>query len=164
MSPVAPPSPPMRRRRTWTSEATERAARALAAGGVYFLAIASASAAFGPLRTILIVRGAPDPWATILDAALPLVVLAVVPVVAIRLFRVRDRVGDRLMIGSVAVTLMMVAELGGESLVRGWGLYETLTGLMPEPSSLFVACLVAAVLTPLLEPLGRTGRGSLHGR
>ncbi|MFI4949488.1 MAG: hypothetical protein ACHP7A_00445 [Caulobacterales bacterium] len=130
----------------------------MAAGTAYSLAIGLASWSFDPLRRMVLQRGAPTAWTTLLAAAVLLFLLAVVAAAAIRLFRVRDRAGDRLLVGSFAVTLLLAAELIGGRLVHGWGLYETLTNVIPEPSSLFLALLVGAVLTPLLEPLGRARR------
>jgi len=60
-----------------------------------------------------------------------------------------------LLVGGVAVTLLVAAELVGGPLVRDWGLYETLSRVVPQPGAVFPAILIGAVLTPLLEPLGR---------
>ena len=156
----AAPPPPASRSPTWTEDAAARAARAFAAGGVYFLAIGVASWAFGRLRDTADQRHASGAWTTLIAAPALLLLLALVAAAAIRLFRVRDRAGDRLLVGSFGVTLLVAAEFVGGPLVRDWGLYETLTRLMPEPSGLFLGLLVGAVLTPLLEPLGRARRGS----
>ena len=158
MNATASPPRPASHNRSWMEVAVERAARALAAGVAYFLAIALASWTFGPLTERLIERGAPGFWTTLIEAPALLLLLAFAAAAAIRLFQVRDRAGDRLLVGSIGVTLMVGAELIGGPLVRGWGLYEALTRLMPEPSSLFLGLLVGAVLTPLLEPLGRPAR------
>lgn len=158
MNPSASPPRPANRNRSWMEDATERAARALAAGGAYFLAIALASWSFGPLREIAIEHGASGFWATLFEASALLLLLAIAAAAAIRLLRVRDRTGDRLLVGSFGVTLLVGSELIGGPLVRSWGLYETLTSLMAEPRTLFLALLVGAVLTPLLEPLGRSTR------
>jgi hypothetical protein len=156
MNPSASRPRPTSRNRSWKEEAGERAARALAAGSAYFLAIALASWSFDPLRELLIQRGAPAFWTTLFGALALLLLLAIAAAAAIRLFGVRDRVGDRLLVGSFGVTLLIAAEFIGGPLVRDWGLYETLTILMPEPSGLFLVLLVGAVFTPLLEPVGRS--------
>jgi hypothetical protein len=165
MPPSASSPPPAPRSRTWTEEVTERATRALAAGGAYFLAIVFASWSFGPVREILAQRGASGFWPTLLEVALLLFLLALAAAAALRLFRVRDSAGDRLLVGGIAVTVLVAAELVGGPLVRDWGPYETLTGLMPEPSSLalFLALLVGAVLAPLIEPVGRANRRGQGG-
>ena len=144
------------RSRTWTEEVTDRATRALAAGGAYFLAIAFASWSFDPLREILAQRGASGFWPTLLEAAMLLFLLALAAAAALRLFRVRDSAGDRLLVGGVAVTVLVAAELVGGPLVRDWGLYETLSRVVPQAGGVFPAFLIGAVLAPLLEPLGRT--------
>jgi hypothetical protein len=154
MNPSASSPRAATRNRTWTDEALQRAARALGAGGAYFLAIALASWSFDPLREILVRRGAPRLWATLLEAPAMLLLLAIAAAAAIRAFRVHDRVGDRLLVGGFGVTLLVAAELIGGPLVRSWGLYETLTLFMPEPSGLFLVLLIGAVFTPLVEPVG----------
>jgi peptidoglycan/LPS O-acetylase OafA/YrhL len=153
-------SQPLPRNRTWKQEAAQRAARALAAGGVYFLAIALASWSFDPLREIILQRGASPVWTLFAEVTALLVLLAVLAGAATRLFGVRDRAGDRLLVGGTAVTLLVAAELVGGRLVRGWGPYETLTSFAPEPTSLFLGLLVGAVLVPLVEPSGRPKRRS----
>jgi len=155
MPPTASSPQPAPRSRTWTEEVTERATRALAAGGAYFLAIAFASWSFDPLREVLAQQGAAGFWPTLIEAATLLLLLALAAAAALRLFRVYDRAGDRLLVGGVAVTLLVAAELVGGPLVRDWGLYETLSRVAPQPGGVFPAILIGAVLTPLLEPLGR---------
>jgi hypothetical protein len=155
VTPSAAPSQQPRRNRTWMEEASERASRAAGAGSVYFLALAAAGWAIGPGREAVIRRGASGLWTTLVAAPALLLLLAVIAALAIRAFRVKDRAGDRLLVGSLGVTLLVAAELLGGPLVRSWGPYESLSSLLPEPSIVFLALLTGAVLTPLLEPLGR---------
>lgn len=160
---ISPPRPAARNR-TWTEEAAERALRALGAGGVYALAIGLASWSFAPLLAFAVRQGLTRLWATVIEAPALLLLLALIAAALIRLFRVRDRAGDRLLVGAVGITLLVAAELVGGRFVRGWGLYETLVNFMAEPSRLFLTLLIGAVLVPLLEPIGRPKPAGIEER
>jgi len=151
------PSHPTPRARTptWVEETYSRAGRSLAAGGAYFFALVLAGWTLGPIREFAVRRGLDPLIAVLIEAAPMLVVMVVASTWALRQFRVRDRAGDRLLVGSIAVTLVVASEFVGGELVRGWGFYETLANMTTWPGQVFVALLVVALLTPLLEPLGR---------
>lgn len=140
---------------TWIEDAYSRAGRSLAAGTAYFVALMGAGWTLGRVGGI-VARSGLDPWLAVLIAAVPLLlVVAFASAWAIRLCQVRDHAGDRLLVGSVAVTLAIAAEFVGGELTRGWGLYEMLANLTSWPGSVFIVLLIVALLTPLLEPLGR---------
>jgi hypothetical protein len=140
---------------TWVEDAYSRAARSLCAGGAYFVTLAGAGWALGPIREFIVRRGL-DPLPAVLIEAVPmLLVMALASAWAMRRLGVRDRSGDRLVVGSVAVTLVIASEFIGGRLVRGWGPYETLANLTTRPGWVFVAMLIVALLIPLLEPLSR---------
>jgi len=140
---------------TWVEEAYSRAGRSLAAGTAYFLALFGAGWTLGPIREFVVRRGFDPLLAVLIEAAPMLLVMGLASAWALRQFRVRDRAGDRLLVGSVAVTLVIASEFAGGALVRGWGFYETLTNMTTWPGRVFVTLLIVALLTPLLEPLGR---------
>ena len=143
---------------TWVEETYQRAGRSLAAGAVYFLAMVAAGWLFGPIREFATRRGF-NPLAAVLIEAIPLlVIMGLSSGWAMRWLRVRDRAGDRMLVGSVAVTLVISSEFVGGAMVRGWGLYETLTNMTTAPGLVFCALLVAALLMPLVEPFGRKAR------
>jgi hypothetical protein len=140
---------------TWVEETASRAARSFAAGVAYFLAIAAAGWLFGPVRAIVIRHGAPAYWTTLFEAFALALLLAAAAAAAIRTFRVRERAGDRLLVGSVGVTLLVAAEFIDGALVRGWGVYETLSDLTPQSGGVFIVVLLVLLVLPLIEPAGR---------
>jgi hypothetical protein len=148
-----PPGPA--RALTWVEETYLRAGRSLAAGGTYFLALAGTGWLLGPIREFVVRKGLDPLAAVLIEAAVLLLVMALSSTWAMRRFQVRDRGGDRLLVGSVAVTLVIASELAGGALVKGWGLYETLANMSTQPGAVFVVLLIVALLTPLIEPLGR---------
>jgi hypothetical protein len=140
---------------TWIEDAYSRAARSLAAGGVYFFALVGAGWLLGPIREAGVRHGL-DPLAAVLAAAVSmLLIMALASAWALRWLRVRDRAGDRLLVGSIAATLVIASELVGGELVRGWGFYETLATMTSRPGSAFVVLLLIALLAPMIEPLSR---------
>jgi hypothetical protein len=143
------------RRPTWVEDTYSRAGRSLAAGGTYFAALAGAGWTLGPIREFAVRRGLDPLLAVLIEAAPMLLVMALASAWTMRRFGVRDRAGDRLLVGSVAVTLVMAAEFVGGELVRGWGPYETLANLTSRPGQVFVALLIVALLVPVVEPLRR---------
>lgn len=156
MKPQSQPQPAARTHTpTWVEETFARAGRSLAAGGAYFAALAGAGWALGPIREFVVSKGLDPLLAVLIEAASILLVMALASAGAMRLFQVRDRTGDRLLVGSVAVTLVVASELVGGAMVRGWGLYETLADLTTQPSSVFAVLMIVALLIPVVEPLGR---------
>jgi hypothetical protein len=150
-----PPPAALARAPTWIEDTFSRAGRSLAAGGSYFVALAGAGWALGPIREFVVSKGFDPLLAVLIEAAPLLLVMALASAWAMRLFKVRDRAGDRLLVGSVAVTLVIASEFLGGALVRGWGIYETLANMCTRPGSVFVALLIAALLAPLIEPMSR---------
>lgn len=140
---------------TWIEDTYSRAARSLAAGGSYFLALAGAGWLLGPIREFVVRRGLDQLLAVLIEAVPMLLVIALASAWALRQFQVRDRAGDRLLVGSIAVTLVIASEFAGGRLVRGWGFYETLANMSTRPGSVFVVLLLVALLAPVIEPLGR---------
>ncbi len=138
---------------TWIEDTYSRAGRSLAAGGAYFVALASAGWALGPIREFVVRKGFDPLLAVLIEAAPMLLVMALASAWAMRLFKVRDRAGDRLLVGNIAVTLVIASEFVGGALVRGWGIYETLANMCTRPGSVVVALLIAAPLAPLIEPV-----------
>ena len=140
---------------TWIEDTYSRAGRSLAAGGAYFVALAGAGWTLGPIREFVVRKGLDPLLAVLIEAAPMLLVMALASAWAMRQFQVRDRAGDRLLVGSIAVTLVIASEFIGGTLVRGWGLYETFANMSTRPGSVFVALLLVALLAPLIEPLSR---------
>ena len=117
--------------------------------------MAGAGWAFGPIRALVVRQGLDPLLAVLIEAAPMVLVMVLASAWVVRRFQVRDRAGDRLLVGSVAGTLLIASEFVGGELVRGWGPYETLSNLTTQPGRVFAVLLLVALLTPLAEPLGR---------
>lgn len=76
-----------------------RAARSLAAGTFYFLAMAGARWVFGPVREFYVRSGLSPLLAVLIEAPAMVVVTVFASTAAIRWLGVRDRAGDRLLMG-----------------------------------------------------------------
>ena len=149
---------------TWQEQTLRRGRRSVEAGIAYFMALVGAGWALGRIREHE-VRAGLDPLLGLL-AQIPFLLLMMLfaSSAAIRWRRVPDHVGDRLVVGAAAVTCVMVAELAGGRLIRGWGFYETLANMTTRPGRAFVGLLVAATVMPLLPRRRRRVRTAFGWR
>jgi hypothetical protein len=143
---------------SWEEQALGRALHALAAGAVYFAAMGGVGWLIGPIREFYVRSGLDPVLAVLVEAPLMILVMVFASSWTIRLLRVREGAGDRLVMGAFAVLLILCSEFVGGALIRGWGFYETLANFTTRPGLIFVGLLAIAIVVPLLQPANRRAR------
>lgn len=85
-------------------------AASLAAGCVYFAVVFAAGFLLGVARVLVVAPAVGEVYATLIELPVILAIAWTVCAVAVRRFQVRQIIADRLVMGSAAFALLMVAE------------------------------------------------------
>jgi hypothetical protein len=106
---------------------------------------------FGPIREFFVGSGSDPFLAALVEASGMALVMVYSSGWAVRLFGVPAAYGPRVAIGLGAVALLLVSDLVGDFLLRGWLPRDFVRQFATAPGRVFGAALLLAVVFPLLR-------------
>jgi hypothetical protein len=126
-------------------------ARTASAGVAYFLAMLVASWIFGPIRHFFVGSGADPLLAALAEAPAMALVMVYAAGWSVAAFSVPLSPTHRLVVGSTAVTLLLLADWAREVFMQGRSFSDFIARFYTAPGVAFAATLLLGVILPLLR-------------
>jgi hypothetical protein len=132
--------------------------RVLKAGALYFAAVFGADFILGPIRILWAVPRFGPRVAELMETPLMLAVIIVAARATVRRLAIPPAPARRLGMGSVALALLLIAELTLVLRLRGLSIAEYVAGRDPVSGTVYAGMLGVLAMMPLLVGQGRTAR------
>jgi len=138
------------------------AARPFAAGAVYFAVVFAVGFVLGAIRVLIVVPRTGVRTAELAEAPLMLLATVLAARLVVRRFAIPPMIVTRLVTGSVALALLLLAELAMVVIARHESLSDYVASRDRVSGSVYVALLCLFALMPAIlasRPLARLGSG-----